>query len=181
MESMSDLFDLFDVSVSPLVIAAMVIVVLLVLVLAKNLILRLFGVVLVPEDSVAVVNKKFVLVGSHRTLPDGAIIALNGEAGWQADALPPGFYSGYWPWQYKIALQKFITIPEGKVGVVESKDGRAITGGRVLGKAVQCDSFQSARAFLQNGGERGPQLAIILPGTYRVNTALFEVRLDKAI
>src|SRR5262249_30343566 len=29
--------------------------------------------------------------------------------------------------------------------------------------------------------ERGPQLAVILPGTYRINTALFDVRLDKAI
>jgi hypothetical protein len=36
------------------------------------------------------VNKKFVLFGSNRTLPDGAIIALKGEAGYQADTLAPG-------------------------------------------------------------------------------------------
>src|SRR4029078_8108525 len=40
---------------------------------------------------------------------------------------------------------------------------------------VECNSFQNARKFLENGGERGPQITIIPPGTYRINTALFSV------
>ncbi|HMK85462.1 MAG TPA: hypothetical protein VK437_05845 [Steroidobacteraceae bacterium] len=62
-------------------------------------ILRLCGVIIVPDDSIGVVTKKFVLVGKYRRLPDGKIIALNGEAGYQADTLAPGLHIGFWPWQ----------------------------------------------------------------------------------
>jgi uncharacterized membrane protein YqiK len=145
--------------------------------------LRLFGVVLVPESNLAMINKKYVLVGEHKALPQGAIIALKGEAGWQADTLAPGLYYGYWPWQYEIKLQPFTIIPEGEVGLLEARDGEPLTTdkGRVLGRAVTCDSFQDARAFLLNGGERGPQLAILPPGVYRINTALFSIETDDVI
>lgn len=136
---------------------------------------RLFGVVIIPEDSVGIVNKRFVLFGKNRTLPDGSLIALNGEAGIQADTMAPGIHFGYWPWQYRVAVEKFITIGERKVGIVESRDGKPLTAGRVLAKQVGCDSFQDARKFLVNGGERGPQIAVIPPGTYRINTSLFSV------
>ena len=149
--------------------------VLLALLLGHRLWLRLLGVVLVPEDSVGLVNKRFVLFGAHRTLPDGALLALRGEAGLQADTLAPGVHFGFWPWQYRIERQPFITVPQGQLGVVESRDGAPLVGGRVLGRHVDCGCFQDARAFLEGGGERGPQLTIIPPGTYRVNTALFSV------
>ncbi len=143
--------------------------------------LRIFGVVIVPQDSIGIVNKKFVIFGANRTLPDGDIIALKGEAGFQADTLAPGLHFLLWPWPYEITRQKFISIEEGEIGVVEARDGKALAGGRVLARSVECDSFQSARAFLSNGGERGPQMAIIPPGTYRINTALFLVTAEKAL
>lgn len=155
--------------------AILIPIVIIVLLVSYRLVLRLFGVIMIPEDSVGIVNKKFVLFGSHKTLPDGAIIALNGEAGLQADTLAPGVHFLYWPWQYQIQLVKFIAIHEGKIGIVEARDGRPLKGGRVLAKQVDCDSFQDARAFLTNGGERGPQITIIPPGTYRVNTSLFRI------
>ena len=136
---------------------------------------RLFGTVFVPQDSIAIVDKRFVLFGKNKTLPDGAIIALNGEAGVQADTLAPGLHWGYWPWQFSVTLQKFITIERGKVGVVESRGGNPIPAGRILGRRVGSDTFQNARAFLTGGGERGPQAAIMPPGTYRINTALFTI------
>lgn len=143
--------------------------------------MRLFGIVLVPENHIAVVNKKFVLVGGNKTLPEGVIIALNGEAGWQSDTLPSGVYKGYWPWQYETRIVPFINVPQGKVGCVESRDGKALSGGgRILGRAVDCNSFQNTRQFLQGGGERGPQIAVLTPGTYRINTALFTVKLEDA-
>lgn len=139
-------------------------------------ILRLFGAVIVPGTAVGVVRKRWVLFGSHRTLPDGRIVALDGEAGYQADTLAPGLHWGYWPWQYDITVVPFIEIPEGKLGVVDARDGAPLTD-RVFGRAVECDAFQDARAFLTTGGERGPQLAVIPPGTYRINTSLFAVKL----
>ena len=92
---------------------------------------RLFGVVIVPEDSAGIVNKKYVLVGQNRTLPAGAIIALSGEAGLQADALAPGLHFGLWPWQYVVTLQKFITISQDTIGIVEARDGHPLKDGHV--------------------------------------------------
>ena len=55
-----------------------------------------------------------MLVGQNRTLPDGAIVALQGEAGLQADTLAPGMHFWLWPWQYVVTRQKFIAIAEGQ-------------------------------------------------------------------
>jgi uncharacterized membrane protein YqiK len=140
---------------------------------------RLFGIVIIRQDAVGIVNKKWKLLGSDKSLPDGRLVALRGEAGIQADTLAPGIKFGYWPWQYEVHLRPFITIDEGAIGVVESRDGVPLPAGRVLAKFVDCDSFQNARSFLEMGGERGPQITIIPPGTYRINTALFTVVQEK--
>jgi uncharacterized membrane protein YqiK len=152
-----------------------------VLVLLYRQVLRLFGVIMVPDDGIGVVTKKFVLLGKHRRLPDGRIIALNGEAGFQADTLAPGLHVGLWPWQYTIAIVPFFTVPPGKVGCVEACDGKPLPSGRIVAREVSCDSFQDARAFLTSDGERGPQMAIIPPGTYRINSLLFTVNLADAV
>ncbi|OIT13613.1 hypothetical protein BL241_03550 [Ralstonia solanacearum] len=144
-------------------------------------VLWLFGVIIVPDDSIGVVTKKFVLFGSNRSLPDGRILALNGEAGYQADTLAPGLHWALWPWQYAVELQKFVSIPVGKVGVVEACDGHPLPSGRILAKRINCDMFQDARQFLEGGGQRGPQIDVIPPGTYRVNPLLFKVTLAETI
>lgn len=46
---------------------------------------------------------------------------------------------------------------------------------RLLGKPVDCDKFQDGRAFLENNGQKGPQAAFLTPGSYRINTFLFEI------
>ena len=144
-------------------------------------VLRLFGVIMIPDDGIGVVTKKFVLFGRHRRLPDGRIVALNGEAGFQADTLAPGLHIGLWPWQYTVEIVRFLTVPPGKVGLVESCDGRPLPSGRIVAREVACDSFQDARKFLEGDGERGPQMAVIPPGTYRVNSLLFTVSLADAV
>jgi uncharacterized membrane protein YqiK len=136
------------------------------------------GIVMVPDDSIGVVTKKFAL---GKQLPDGSIIALNGEAGFQADTLTPGLHFGLWPLQYRVQLVKFLTVPPGKVGCVEACDGKPLATGRVIARRVACDSFQDARSFLTKGGERGPQMALIGPGTYRINPLLFRVELANVI
>lgn len=151
------------------------VIVLIILLAGFKLVLRLFGIIIVPENTIGLVNKKFVIFGDHKTLPDGQIIALNGEAGMQADTLAPGLHFWFWPWQFDVTFEDFIEIAEGRLGVVESRDGKPLSGGRVLAKKVECNSFQDARVFLTNGGERGPQIAIIPPGTYRINTELFDI------
>jgi uncharacterized membrane protein YqiK len=153
---------------------------LILLVAAYKPLLWLCGVIMVPNDSIGAVTKKFSL-GKHRELPDGSIIALNGAAGYQADTLAPGLHFGLWPLQYRVELVKFLTVPPGKVGCVEACDGKPLQTGRVIARSVACDAFQDARAFLTNGGERGPQMALVGPGTYRINPLLFRVELAAVI
>ena len=152
-----------------------------ILLLGYRWVLWLCGVIIVPDDSVGVMTKKFVLLGKNRRLPAGRIIALNNEAGYQADTLPPGLHLGLWPWQYQVDLVKFFTVPPGKVGCVEACDGEPLPSGRIVAQLVSCDSFQDARAFLQNKGQRGPQMGVIPPGTYRINSLIFSVSLTDAI
>jgi len=160
-------------------IAIGIVIVILALIFWKS-ILWLFGVIIIPDDSLGTVTKKFVLFGANSKLPDGQIVALEGEAGYQADTLSPGLHIGLWPWQYGIELIKFSVIPQGKIGVVQACDGKPLQSGRVIAKDVECNFFQDARAFLKNGGERGPQMKVIPPGTYRINPLLFTVKLFDA-
>jgi uncharacterized membrane protein YqiK len=150
-------------------------------ILFYKVVLRLFGVVVVPDNSIGVTTKKFVILGKNRRLPDGKILALNGEAGYQADTLAPGLHVGLWPWQYDVEIVPFLTVPPGQVGCVEACDGKPLSSGRIVARQVDCDSFQDARAFLEHEGERGPQMALIPPGTYRINTLLFKVSLADAV
>ena len=147
------------------------------LLLFYKFILRVFfGLVIVPEDRIGLVTKKFVLFGKQE-LPEGRIIATKGEAGFQAQTLPPGVYFWKWIWQYSITFQPFIVVPTGKIALILAKDGMELETGRILGRKVECDSFQDAEAFLANGGRKGRQTGIIAPGSYRINTLLFEVEL----
>lgn len=141
----------------------------------KAILRFLFGMVIVPEDRIGLVTKKFVLYGPNKELPDGRIIATKGEAGFQARTLAPGLYWSMWPWQYGVELQPFTVIPHGKVGLILAKDGAEIPTGNILGRRVECDNFQDAGAFLANGGQKGRQTSIITAGTYRINTFAFDI------
>jgi uncharacterized membrane protein YqiK len=149
---------------------------LFVLLFYKFILRVFFGLVIVPEDRIGLVTKKFVLFGKQE-LPEARIIATEGEAGFQAQTLPPGVYFWKWIWQYEIKFQPFTVIPTGKIGLVLARDGSELETGRILGRKVDCDSFQDAAAFLKNGGRKGRQTAIIPPGSYRINTFLFEVEM----
>ncbi len=129
------------------------------------------GLIVIGEREVGIVTKKF----SAKSLPPNRLIATNGEAGLQADTLPPGWHFGYFPWQYNVNHMSVITVPQGEIGLLVANDGATIPPDRILGKVVDCDNYQDARKFFANGGEKGRQLAILTSGTYRINTALFEV------
>ena len=132
----------------------------------------IMGLIVVNEREVGIVIKKFSF---KQGLAAGHLIALNGEAGYQADVLAPGWHFGYFPWQYNVKREPVIIVPQGEIGLVVANDGRSIPAERILGKTVPCDNFQDARKFLLNGGEKGRQLGILTAGTYRVNSALFSV------
>lgn len=138
-------------------------------------IFRLLGIIIIPEDKIGLVTKKFVLFGDKKSLPEGRIIATEGEAGYQAKPLAPGIYFWYWIWQYDITLQPLTIIPTGKIGLILAKDGKELETGSILARKIECDGFQDTESFLKNGGRKGRQTAVITAGSYRINTFLFEV------
>ena len=139
-----------------------------------KLIFRLFGIIIIPEDKIGLVTKKFVLIGKSE-LPPGRIIAVEGEAGFQAQTLAPGIYFWKWIWQYEITQQALTVIPQGKIGLMVAKDGAELQTGHILARKVECDGFQDTVTFLTKGGQKGRQSAYITAGTYRINTFLFEI------
>ncbi len=131
------------------------------------------GLVVIGEREVGVVVKKFAHSGHG--LPPGRLIALEGEAGYQADTLAPGWHWGYWPWQYNVRKESVTVVPQGEIALIVAADGVSIPPQRILGKIIPCDNFQDARKFLKGGGEKGRQLGMLTAGTYRINTALFTI------
>jgi uncharacterized membrane protein YqiK len=129
------------------------------------------GFTLVRDDDVGIVTRKMF----GPTLPQGQIIATKGEVGVQADILMPALY---WriPIIWKIERAPVTKIKPGSIGVVESIEGKPIPTGRLLADEVLCNSFQDAKAFLNNGGCKGPQVDTLRPGTYRINTKVFKIQ-----
>jgi uncharacterized membrane protein YqiK len=145
----------------------------------------------IPNHLVGVVEKLWSTEGS---VAEGCIIALNGEAGYQADVLRGGFHFKYPRWQYRIHRVKLVTIPQGKIGYIYARDGEALEAGQTLGRVVDCNNFQDAYTFLTGRdnprsssddvtarGQRGRQRAILREGAYAVNPAIFVVVTEDAV
>ncbi|HZN93875.1 MAG TPA: hypothetical protein VFB81_14285, partial [Myxococcales bacterium] len=93
------------------------------------LLLVLSGAWIIGEQESGLVIKKF-----GRPLTPGRLIALNGEAGYQARMLPPGWHFGLWRWQYKVLKVPVVQVRPGDIALVVAKDGEAIPADRILGK-----------------------------------------------
>ena len=116
-------------------------------------------------------------VQGHNLFQDGeAFLANGGERGPQIEVIPPGLYRIN-PYLFKITKTTAIDIPCGSVGLVNASDGAPISPGRLLASSVPAhDNFQNGQHFLAEGGGKGPQIDVLLPGRYRINTKLFHVQ-----
>jgi uncharacterized membrane protein YqiK len=128
------------------------------------------GLVVIHEYESGLVIRRY-----GRSLPPGRIIATEQEAGYQARMLSPGWHFPLWSWKFKVVKVPLVEVAPGEIAVVVAKDGAAIPAERVLGRELDCDNFQDATRFLDDGGEKGRQLAILTAGKYRINPALFDV------
>jgi uncharacterized membrane protein YqiK len=120
-------------------------------------------------------------VGGHDSYQDAeAFLRNGGQKGPQIDFLPPGKYRIN-TYLFRVRTQPAVFIAQGQVGIVSARDGVPIAPGRLLGHKVDGhQAFQDGEAFLTNGGQRGPQIEVILPGRYRINTDLFLVEVQPA-
>ena len=136
------------------------------------LILVLYGIgfTSIGTDEVGIVEKWWSLKGS---VPSDGLIALKGEAGYQPQVLRAGVHFKT-PFKYKVKKIRLVTIPQGQIGYVFARSGESLSDGQTLGKVVNdSKSFQDVVAFLNNGGQKGPQRQILREGTYAFNLAQF--------
>jgi uncharacterized membrane protein YqiK len=138
----------------------------------------------VPADKVGLVEardgkilsgQQFGKVVECKNFEDGeAFLRNGGQRGKQLAILTVG--------DYYINTDLFITrkvpvirVPQGEIALVIANDGKARPRGQRLGRVIECDDFQNAKAFLEGGGQRGEQLAILTAGDYYINTDLFTI------
>ncbi len=149
---------------------------------------ELAGLRYIANNRVGIVEKLWSLKGS---VPEGGIIALEGEAGFQAEVLRGGVHFGLWRWQYRIHKTPLVAISQGKIGYVYARDGEALRPSQTLGHVIDCNNFQDAHRFLSGAetspeqdpapGQRGRQRAFLREGVYAINLALFTVMTEESV
>lgn len=130
----------------------------------------------IPNNRVGIVEK---LVSGHGSVKSG-FVALKGEAGFQPDVLRGGWHV-FIPFQYRIHSVPLVTIPQGKIGYIFARDGQPLLPAQSLASNVTANNFQDVRAFLQSGGQQGPQRQILREGTYALNLAQFVVITEDSV
>jgi regulator of protease activity HflC (stomatin/prohibitin superfamily) len=123
----------------------------------------------------------FAKVVQCNNFQDGeAFIKNGGEKGPQVQFLPPGQYMIN-PFLFDVEPVEEITIPKGKLATITATDGKPLDPGRLLGKRVLGhENFSNGEIFLNNGGQKGPQVDILQPGKHRINTWLFNYKTEDA-
>src|ERR1700761_1365690 len=124
----------------------------------------------ISNNRLAVVEKLWAGRGSIKS----GLIALHGEAGFQPETLRGGvpFFT---PFQYRLHIQPLGTIPQGRIGYVFARDGLPLPADQALASNPTGADFQNVRAFLEGGGQKGPQRKILREGAYAINLAEFVV------
>jgi len=127
-------------------------------------------VVFIGNDSIGVIEKLWSLRGS---LKEG-FIALDSSAGFQPHVLRGGIHF-FPPFQFRIHIRPLPSVPQGTIGYVFARSGSNLTPGQTLGQLPVDVSFENARVFIEKGGQRGPQRAVLREGVYAINIAQFVI------
>jgi len=134
------------------------------------------GMRVVANNEVAVVEKRF---GGRGSITNG-ILARDGEVGFQPAVLRGGIHF-FKPFQYHLHRSPLVTITQGKIGYVFARDGLSLSPTQGLASNLQTHGFEDVVAFLADGGQRGPQRAILREGTYAFNLMAFIVVTDERV
>jgi len=134
------------------------------------------GLYLIHEYQVGIATRR--LLGQK--MPPGQVIARHGQIGVQAATLVPGLYFRA-PIIWTVSKVPVVEVGPDNIATIEAIDGRPLLQGRRLGNEVDSNQFQDGERFLDGGGFKGPQVAFLRPGRYRINTRLFATTLQSAI
>ncbi len=118
------------------------------------------------------------------SMPAGQVIALEGQGGPQAEVLSPGFrFRPFLNVVYKVEKFPAVVIPANNYGLLLARDGAPLRAGQVMADEwpeAAVEKMLDAKYFLRNGGQKGPQLSVLSPGTWRINQYLFDVKVEPA-
>ncbi len=100
-----------------------------------------------------------------KRLEGDQLVALNGEAGYQAELLMPGLRFKLWP-LFGVERYPWVQVAPDHVGLVIAQVGESLpTGAKSAIYKDEFGGFSDLRAFLANGGERGVQRPVLPPGS----------------
>ena len=152
-----------------------------------------YKIVNIPENYIGIVesldgknipnNRIFgKKVEGHNSFQDGeSFINAGGEKGVQIEILPPGDYRIN-PAMFTIAVEEMVVINSNEVGIVYAQDGLPLKEGQLFANSIENHSdYQDIDSFLKNGGQKGPQINVLKPGQYKINTKFFKVKVEKAV
>ena len=92
-----------------------------------------------------------------------------GERGPQMKVIPPGNYRIN-PVLFDVQLANAVDIPENKVGIVTTSEGKPLPTGEIAGEEIKDHNmFQNPDRFVLNGGYKGLQEQVLLAGRYFLN------------
>lgn len=158
--------------------------------------------VIVPESEIAL-----VIANDGRSIPDGrnlgdkidcdnyqdgrTFLSKGGFKGRQVGKLTTGTYrintrlftiitrnlaANYGLEEDSLEL---VSIPPNSIGVVTILDGKSLSEGEIAAPVTpDHSSFQAEQKFLDNGGFRGLQQEVILPGTWSINPWFASVKIE---
>ncbi len=123
-------------------------------------ILILISIYSIGPTQVGLVRKRF-----GRKLPGDNPVALEGEAGYQADLLMPGLRFKF-ILIYAVSKHPWVQVPAGQIGVVIAQVGKPLPiGAKSAVYQPAFASFTDLRAFVKAGGQKGVQRPVLSPGT----------------
>jgi hypothetical protein len=115
----------------------------------------------VGATEVGLVRKRF----GFKKLSADCVVAFDGEAGYQAKLLMPGWRFKLWP-VYDVTRYPMVQIPAGQIGVVIAQVGEPLPVGAKSGAyKPEFGNFSDVETFVHGGGQKGVQRPVLPPGT----------------
>jgi regulator of protease activity HflC (stomatin/prohibitin superfamily) len=128
---------------------------------AAVVLLVLPSIRVIGPTQVGLVIKRF----GFKKLTGDNPVAFEGEAGYQADLLMPGWRWKFWI-LYRVAKFPWVQVPAGEIGVVIAQVGAPLPiGAKSARYQPEFGNFAGLPAFIQKGGQKGVQRPVLPPGT----------------
>lgn len=135
----------------------------------------------ISKDGVGLLDRVYL----GKPLPEGRVIAFDGELGPQARYITPGFQlSWFINVLHDIEEVPITVVPDGKYAKLEARDGKIMPEGMTYAPIWDVEDVSTmldVETFMENGGYKGPQATTLPPGPYRINTYFWKVTYADAL